>query len=100
MSSKQDQRFAGLLLTAMGTSLTIWSWYTALSYGRFSPKLAGVGPIFIVLGLGATLFPTKNILNGSDLEPTKLGWGIAITAMASGGINVLVLESGIVQISE
>lgn len=60
MSSKQNQRFAGLLMTAMGVSLTIWNWYIALSYGRFFAKLTFLGSTLIIFGLSAILFPNRD----------------------------------------
>jgi hypothetical protein len=103
MSSKQNERFSGLFITTTGALLTVWNCQSALSNGRFYPKIAVISPILIIAGLSIILFPdrlTKDInrnvningSNGSTPEPTPLGWGVIITACASGFINLAILE--------
>jgi hypothetical protein len=35
MVSRQQERFGGLFIATMGTILTVWTWQSALSDGRF-----------------------------------------------------------------
>jgi hypothetical protein len=104
MSSKQNERFSGLFITTMGGFLTVWNWQLAFSNGRFYPKIAVMGPVLIIAGLGIILFPDRltenridpsvniNGSNGSNLAPTPLGWGVIVAAFGSGFLNLAVLE--------
>jgi hypothetical protein len=104
MASKKNDRFSGFFIATLGMLLTVWNWQLAISNGRFYPKIAIMGPVLIVAGLGILFFPnrltTKNInrqinINGSkshDVSPTPLGVGVVITAFGSGFLNLAILE--------
>jgi hypothetical protein len=103
MSLKQNKRFTGLLLAAMGTILTVGNWQLAFYDGRFYPQVAIAGPTFIILGLGSILFPHQittitgqraniNQLDGSDLKTTLFRLGIFVIALGSGFLNLAVLK--------
>ena len=45
------------ILTSVGIGFWIWSWYMPLYEGTYSLKLAVLGPVFTLLGIGFILFP-------------------------------------------
>jgi uncharacterized membrane protein len=65
MSSKQTERFSGLFIATTGALLTVWTWQSALSNGRFYPKIAVISPILIIAGLGIILFPNRHFHNNT-----------------------------------
>lgn len=102
MVSRQQERLGGLFIATMGTILTVWTWQSALSDGRFYVKAAMLGPAFTVIGLGLLLFPgykTERIQRGEDISQlsgaalmTPRWWGILAMAMGSGFMNLAVLK--------
>ena len=45
------------IVTTGGIGFWIWSWYMPLYEGTYSLKLAALGPMFTVVGIGFILFP-------------------------------------------
>ncbi len=89
-------------MAVMGTILTIENWYCALYTGRFYFQAAFIGPLAMIFGISATLFPhlmTPTTTNNSDLKPTKFTQVVLIVAVIGGFINVALLMSGIVPFS-
>jgi hypothetical protein len=104
MPSKSKQLFLfGLFMAVVGTILTIGNWYCALYTGRFYFQAAFIGPLGMIFGISATLFPHLMIpitTNNSDLKPTRFTQVVLMLAVIGGFINVALLLSGIVPFSK
>jgi hypothetical protein len=97
MSSKSKQIFLmGLIMTVIGTILTIFNWYLALYTGRFYFQAAFIGPVAITIGIGATICPYKMIpiTFGNSLRPTRFTKVILIVGIINGLINFTLLLLG------
>lgn len=102
MVSRSMERLGGLFIATLGSLLTLWNWHLALSAGHFYPKIAILGPIFTMMGLGLILFPgyrTERIDRGEDLTQlsglallTPRWWGILAISIGSGLVNLGALK--------
>ena len=70
IESKLGQRLIGLFVFLAGSAATAWTWYSALYEGYYYPKVAALGPVFVVFGLALLLAPM-------DMEKFRAEHGVA-----------------------
>jgi hypothetical protein len=90
-------------MTVIGTILTIVNWYSALYTGRFYFQAAIIGPLAMVFGISATLFPHRIVpitTKNSGLRPTKFTQVVLTVALMSGLINLFLLLLGKIPFSK
>jgi hypothetical protein len=102
MGARRTERLSGLFMAAMGTLLIVWIWYLAISERHLYPKVAILGPVLTIMGLGLIIFPgyrLERIARGEDLDRlsgaaqiTLRWWGILAIAVGSGLINLAALK--------
>ena len=86
----------GLVCTAFGAGFALWAWYTALHEGVYYPKMAMVGPAFLVLGLAILVTPPGTITEeGPDKRRlTPFGWLVTLAAIGAGALQWGVFHFG------
>jgi hypothetical protein len=89
MSEAIRARFGGLVALTLGTLLTVWMWYMALSIGQFYPKAAFIGAAMLPPGLFLVVTGNTRALNRNPL----VKFGVGATSLALGGLNVFLLAS-------
>jgi hypothetical protein len=102
MTMRRQERLNGVVIAVMGTLLTVGHWHSVLSKGRFSQKLAILGPVLAIIGLALIIFPgyrSERLARGEDLEQlsgaaliTARWWGVLAIAVGCGLINLAALK--------
>ncbi len=103
MVPRWKQQVGGLFLILLGAGFTAWGWYTALYRGYFYPKASMLFPATFVLGLGMIILPSyreERLARGEDISKlegwrliTPRWWVVLVVALATGGVNLILLES-------
>jgi hypothetical protein len=102
MTTRRMERLCGVFMAVTGTLLIVGNWHLALSQRRFYPKVAILGPVLTIIGLGLIIFPgyrAERLARGEDLDRlsgaaliTSRWWGVLAIAVGSGLINLAALK--------
>jgi hypothetical protein len=88
MGSWIKHLLGAVLLLAGGVGLTWYNWYLALSEGKFYPKLAMLGPPFLLFGLVMLVTPpgmlSQPIPESNKHKLTPVGWLVVVGSIGLG----------------
>jgi hypothetical protein len=98
------QRAGGVWIAALGAWLAWTAWRQGALDGSFSLRAAMLGPAFVVLGSGLTLFGgyrEERLARGETLEGlsgmqllTRRWWAVLVLSLVAAGGFTLLLWSG------
>lgn len=99
--ARWKQALGGVIIAAIGVAGIFWTWHMALTQGKFEFKASIGCPAFLVLGLGAIIFPhykIERLGRGEDVSGmsqfqlvTARWWTVIVLAPIVGCLNYLLL---------